>query len=96
MKITVKYNGKRFPRVVNHRKGGTTSFHPDKRILELEEYDALLLLKSNTRMTHEIWEFTIPQVDKPIEIAVIDDSGSSWKDEVKNIKKSKNKKIGGE
>jgi hypothetical protein len=58
-KIIVKFNGKRFPRIVNLRGGDRVSFHPYVKILELNEYDALLLLKSNSRLTPDKWEFTV-------------------------------------
>lgn len=57
--IVVEYYGKRFPRVVPLRSGGKVNFHQDRTVLELDEYDALLLLKSNIRMTPEKFEFGI-------------------------------------
>jgi len=58
-KVRVKYNGSRFPRIVNKRGGTKTSFQVGRLILELEEYDAMLLLKSNIRLDPSRWEFTI-------------------------------------
>lgn len=58
MKVKIEYKGRRFPRIVNLRGGDRISFLQNRRIIELEEYDALLLLQSNTRMTPEKWEFT--------------------------------------
>lgn len=60
--IIVEYHGKRFPRVVSLRSGGKINFHADRTSLELSEYDALLLLKSNIRMTPERFEFSIAGV----------------------------------
>lgn len=65
--IKVKYNGTRFPRIVAIQGGKKTSFLADRREIVLNEYDALLLLKSNTRVNPEKWEFTIDRIteDKP-------------------------------
>ena len=60
--IVIEYNGSRFPRVVALRGGSKTNFHQDRKTLELDEYDALLLLKSNTRVSPEKFEFTIVSV----------------------------------
>ena len=62
MVISVRFNGRRFPRVVSLRKGGNISFLPDRLVLDLEEYDALYLLKSNNRISPERWEFAIAGV----------------------------------
>ncbi len=59
--VKIKYNGKRFPRIVNLRGGNRVSFLPNRMILELEEYDAMLLLKSNVRLQPEKWEFSFYQ-----------------------------------
>ena len=58
-KIRVRFNGSRFPRTVSLRGGKKISFHRDRLVLVLDEYDALLLLRSNTRLTPDRWEFTI-------------------------------------
>lgn len=60
--IAVKYNGKRFPRTVALRGGGKLCFQPYCKVLELDEYDALLLLKANTRMTPNKFEFTVADI----------------------------------
>jgi len=62
--ISVKYQGRRFPRSVSLRGGGTTSFQPNRLVLTLDEYDALFLLKANNRLTPERWEFTVEGVEK--------------------------------
>jgi len=64
--IKIHYNGRRFPRVVSLRGGGKISFLPNRLILDLEEYDALYLLKLNNRLTPEKWEFTVVVSEKVI------------------------------
>lgn len=61
-KIFVKYNGKRPNRTVNLRGGGKVSFLLDRKILALDDYDAMLLLKSNVRLTPDTWEFSVVAV----------------------------------
>lgn len=61
MNIFIQYNGNRFPRIVSLKGGKKTNFHIDRRILSLNEYDALFLLRSNTRIGTDRWEFTIVQ-----------------------------------
>ena len=58
-KIFVQYNGKRSNRVVNLRGGGKVTFFPERKILALNDYDAMLLLKSNIRLTPNTWEFSV-------------------------------------
>lgn len=58
-KIIVQYNGVRFPRTVNLRGNQHISFQRNRLQLTLDEYDAMLLLKANTRVRPEAWEFTI-------------------------------------
>lgn len=60
MKVPVQYDGKRFPRVVSLKNGEKIAFRPDRKVLELDMYDAMLLLKSNIRKGRYDWEFTIP------------------------------------
>jgi len=57
--IKIQYNGTRFPRVANLRKGGKRVFLFDRTIIEFEEYDALHLLTLNNRLTPIKWEFTV-------------------------------------
>ena len=59
MKLVIRYNAARFPRAVKIRGGNNTSFLENRKILELEEYDALYLLKSNSRLTPIRWEFSV-------------------------------------
>lgn len=92
MKIKVKYNGRRFPRVVSLRKGGMKSFHADRVVMELEEYDALFLLKSNTRMKPTRWEFTIVGVDREEKAEVPGGWASGEEPKEKAEKKPKEKK----
>lgn len=61
-KIKIKYNGRRFPRIVSIQNGGKMSFQPDRLVLELNEYDALFLLKSNSRLTPDKWAFTVAEI----------------------------------
>ncbi len=68
--IVVEYFGKRFPRAVILRAGGKQCFHPERTTLELEEYDALMLLKQNIRINPDKFEFSIA--------AVIDDSAEDF------------------
>jgi len=64
-KIKVKYNGRRFPKIVQIRGGVNKSFQPGREALVLDEYDALLLLKSNVRLAADKWAMTVmPSVDK--------------------------------
>lgn len=70
MKIKVKYNAARFPRTVNLRGGKKTSFQADRLTLDLDEYDALLLLKSNNRISPERWEFTVVNEEVKKEIPI--------------------------
>ena len=58
-KIFVQYNGKRSNRVVNLRGGGKVIFLPERKILALDDYDAMLLLRSNIRLTPNTWEFSV-------------------------------------
>jgi hypothetical protein len=69
--IKIHYNGRRFPRVVSLRGGGKISFLPNRLILDLEEYDALYLLKLNNRLTPEKWEFTVIGVENQESLAPI-------------------------
>jgi hypothetical protein len=76
--ICVEYRGKRFPRVVALNGGGKLCFQRDRTVLELDEYDALLLLKSNIRLTPDKFEFTIadaiiPEVEENEEDIDLDD-----------------------
>lgn len=59
MFMKIKYNGTRFPRTVFLQGNKRTSFQADKKVLELDEYDALGLLKFNNRISPTVWEFTI-------------------------------------
>lgn len=63
MLIRVKYNGVRFPRTVSLQGNKRTSFQSDRKVLELEEYDALMLLKFNNRISPTVWEFTVEGVE---------------------------------
>ena len=58
-KIFVLYNGKRSNRVVNLRGGGKVVFLPERKILALDDYDAMLLLRSNIRLAPNTWEFSV-------------------------------------
>lgn len=60
--IVIEYFGKRFPRVVSLRNGTKVNFLEDRKTLELDEYDAMLLLKSNIRMNPTTFEFGIAAV----------------------------------
>lgn len=57
--VKIRYNGKRYPRTINLRGGGKISFFNDRNVIALSEYDALYLLKFNSRINPEKWEFTI-------------------------------------
>ena len=59
MKLIVKYNGNRYPRTVNLRGGLKTAFVNGRDVIEINEYDALLLLTYNHRLMPDKWEFTI-------------------------------------
>ena len=74
-KVFVKYNGKRPNRTVNLRGGGKVSFLLNRKILALDDYDAMLLLKSNVRLTPDTWEFSV------ISIGSIDSGSSNIKTE---------------
>jgi len=65
-KISVRYNGTRYPRTVNKRHGTKVSFFSNRQVLELEEYDALMLLSANQRLMPGKWEFT---VEMAVEVA---------------------------
>jgi len=73
--LRIKYNGRRFPRIVNMSgRQGTLSFNEDKRVLDVSNYDANLLMTFNTRLNSNIWEFDVievikdsPKVEPPIE-----------------------------
>lgn len=67
MTVKIRYNGKRFPRTVNLRGGKSRSFLKDRKELELDEYDAMLLLKSNTRLQPTKWEFSVLQGEQEAE-----------------------------
>lgn len=67
-KIGIRYNGKRYPRTVNLRGGSKISFIQGRDIIFLDEYDALYLLKFNSRIQPEKWEFTIEPVPGEIKI----------------------------
>ena len=70
--LRIKYNGRRFPRIVNMSgRQGTLSFNEDKRELKVSNYDANFLMTFNTRLGNSIWEFDVIDVikepPKPIE-----------------------------
>src|SRR3990167_6913714 len=62
MAIKLRYNGRRFPRSMSIRGGANKSFTQDRREIELDDYDAYVALKSNSRLTPELWEFSIAGV----------------------------------
>lgn len=62
VKLVIKYNGSRFPRTVALRGGNKVNFTQERNVLELEEYDALLLLKANSRLTANTFQFTVSDV----------------------------------
>ena len=45
--------------MVSLRRGGKVNFLEGRTILRISEYDALLLLKANTRLSPETWTFTV-------------------------------------
>lgn len=68
--INLKYNGNRFPRAVilnGHRK---EVFHLDKRVIAFENSDAYMILKYNSRLNPNLWEFDIvdevPKVEEKV------------------------------
>jgi len=57
--VNLRYNGNRFPRAVilnGHRK---EVFHPIKRVIAFENSDAYMILKYNSRLNPNLWEFDI-------------------------------------
>lgn len=71
MQLRIKYNGRRFPRIVNMSgRQGTLSFNEDKRELLVSNYDANLLMTFNTRLNNSVWEFDVVDVIKePLKVA---------------------------
>ena len=70
--LKIRYNGRRFPRIVNMSgRQGTLSFNEDKKELLVSNYDANLLMTFNTRLNTSVWEFDVIEVvkepTKPIE-----------------------------
>lgn len=59
MLVLIRYNASRFPRVVSLQGGATKSFQHDRKVLELDEYDAMRLLRNNSRITPTKWEFSV-------------------------------------
>jgi hypothetical protein len=63
--LKIRYNGRRFPRIVNlSGRQGTMSFNEYKRELLLSNYDANLLMTFNTRLNNSVWEFDVIEVVK--------------------------------
>ena len=62
--LQIKYNGRRFPRTLVLNGHRVKSFHKDKLVLELEDYDAYSILKSNIRLNPKLWEFNVVKVVK--------------------------------
>jgi len=60
--LTIRYLGRRFPRTVSMRGGLSKSFQSDRTEIELDSYDAYVLLKSNSRLTPDTWEFNVVDV----------------------------------
>lgn len=59
MPVRIKYNGRRYPRTVSIRGGTSRAFLVDRRELDLDDYDAYVLLKANSRLTPNTWEFNV-------------------------------------
>jgi len=59
MSVKISYNGSRYPRTVSLRGGKKTSFLSDRKVIEIPDYDAYLLLTMNNRLTPETWEFNV-------------------------------------
>lgn len=58
--LKIRYNGRRFPRTVNLRGRRTPmSFLSNRTVIEFEDYDAYLILRGNTRLDLNRWEFNI-------------------------------------
>jgi len=83
--IQIRYNAGRFPRVIILRNHKKQVFQPDKQELYFTEYDANLLLKNNSRIKSDIWEFSVVGVEEITaslpEKEVLEDSG----EDVQNI-----------
>lgn len=63
--LRVKYNGRRFPRIVNlSGRQGTLSFTEDNKELLIPNYDTNLLMTFNTRLNVGVWEFDVIEVVK--------------------------------
>jgi len=64
-KLRIRYNGRRFPRIINMSgRRGTLSFTEFTKELLVPNYDANLLLTFNTRLNTGVWEFDIIEVIK--------------------------------
>jgi hypothetical protein len=80
MLIRIKYNAERFPRTIILRNHKTKVFQPNKREIDFEEYDAYLLLKNNSRLKVEKWEFNVVGVIEGTETKTIEEN-PDFKDE---------------
>ena len=95
MKIKVKYLGTRFPKMVNLRNGKKIAFIQGRTELELDEYDALMLLRTNVRIKPTAFIFSIIDVIKDndqSQILPIEEDVKVADPEPKEEKKKTNKK----
>ena len=94
--MRIKYNGNRTPRTISLRGGKKTSFHDDRKIIDIPDYDAYLLLSMNNRLTPETWEFNVVGLSTkettPEPSAVKEVSKEAPKNEENTEEKPKNKK----
>lgn len=96
--LKIHYNGVRFPRIVNLKAHRITSFLANRKELELEDYDAYLLLRNNIRLSPDVWAFNVVEVikdkDKPWREALkpLEDKKETVKEPVKKEKPKRPKK----
>lgn len=57
--LKIRYNGTRFPRVVVLRNHMKKVYHHPKQEIFFDEYDANTVMKNNSRLSPEAWEFSI-------------------------------------
>ena len=92
MLLRIKYNSNRFPRTIILKNHKTKVFHPDKKEIDFEEYDAYLLLKNNSRLKAEKWEFSIvgitDEAEKIVKEEIVKDK--EVLEEVLEVKETKN------
>lgn len=91
--LVIQYNGTRFPRTVGLKGGKKVNFTKERTVLELDEYDALLLLRANSRLSPNAFQFTVTDVIRS------EEEEQAAQDSAKPVKKPKGlriKKQGGE